>query len=610
MYKCKYLILFIVVFLSLGCSKREEKGGSSASNIKLSDINANLSGKSLFITIGDSSSSSSRSSRNSSNKSSTTSLIVSDNLSNFNYGIISNYNLNVEKVVTDPTNSFAYILLKYTGGHSDLESDKNIRSLNCTIFKVNLSNNELNCLYNGLIIFDVDTHEKTTRNAYTKDYFQFSDNGKIFFKGYSSELPLKTELECKNSCLYNYNINTSSISRINDHNQHEVSRFLALSDGGVVYTGWIYENGNWTQRHTEIILIDSQGNKHELSSMGGNGFHHDINSGEFNSIIYGSDHIEPGSSIEVVRMINGNLRKTYLTNQESTTLAVIKGDDGYFYAHGDKGLRRILPYSQDLIIDLSSYLNGNQNCDASMNCYVWYKVVNGIVVYYISNYDINGKPTSIIAKNISDNKTVNILQPDNECKNNCYKINYAEDDSTAAWKPKWFTLDNTIYISMTNLNTNKNEILNIDLTNLNFNQGSNQYSTLNKMKEFSDFKKTKFVSGLKNINSNSSNVSAVIKHESNDNKSVRIEFSNIMNFSDVESKLEIVDNSSNNQIFFMSIWNDKTLHLLPDLDNGTVFNYKENPLTSGRTYKVTLLGSAKDADGNTLGSDVVKYITP
>jgi len=26
--------------------------------------------------------------------------------------------------------------------------------------------------------------------------------------------------------------------------------------------------------------------------------------------------------------------------------------------------------------------------------------------------------------------------------------------------------------------------------------------------------------------------------------------------------------------------------------------------------KVTLSGSAKDSDGNTLGSDVVKYITP
>ena len=38
MYKLKYLILIIIVILGLGCSKREEKGGSSASNIKLSDI--------------------------------------------------------------------------------------------------------------------------------------------------------------------------------------------------------------------------------------------------------------------------------------------------------------------------------------------------------------------------------------------------------------------------------------------------------------------------------------------------------------------------------------------------------------------------------------------
>ena len=53
-----------------------------------------------------------------------------------------------------------------------------------------------------------------------------------------------------------------------------------------------------------------------------------------------------------------------------------------------------------------------------------------------------------------------------------------------------------------------------------------------------------------------------------------------------------------------------TLHLVIDTDNGTVFDDNESPLTSGTTYKVTLSGSAKDSDGNTLGSDVVKYITP
>ncbi len=60
----------------------------------------------------------------------------------------------------------------------------------------------------------------------------------------------------------------------------------------------------------------------------------------------------------------------------------------------------------------------------------------------------------------------------------------------------------------------------------------------------------------------------------------------------------------------LPLWNNKTLHLVIDTDNGTVFDYNEDSMTSGTTYKVTLLGTAKDTDGNTLGSDVVKYITP
>jgi len=60
----------------------------------------------------------------------------------------------------------------------------------------------------------------------------------------------------------------------------------------------------------------------------------------------------------------------------------------------------------------------------------------------------------------------------------------------------------------------------------------------------------------------------------------------------------------------MPVWNNKTLHLVIDTDNGTVLDNNDDPLTSGTTYKVTILGTAKDSYGNTLGSDVVKYITP
>ena len=83
-----------------------------------------------------------------------------------------------------------------------------------------------------------------------------------------------------------------------------------------------------------------------------------------------------------------------------------------------------------------------------------------------------------------------------------------------------------------------------------------------------------------------------------------------MNYSDVESKVSIVDNSTNNNVGFMPLWNQTTLHLVIDTDNGTVNDNNGNPLTSGTTYKVSLLGTAKDSDGNTLGSDLVKYITP
>ena len=83
-----------------------------------------------------------------------------------------------------------------------------------------------------------------------------------------------------------------------------------------------------------------------------------------------------------------------------------------------------------------------------------------------------------------------------------------------------------------------------------------------------------------------------------------------MNYSDVESKVSIIDNSSNSGVGFMPIWNNKTLHLVVDTDNGTVFDYNADTMTSGTTDKITILGTSKDSNGNALVSDVVKYITP
>ena len=162
---------------------------------------------------------------------------------------------------------------------------------------------------------------------------------------------------------------------------------------------------------------------------------------------------------------------------------------------------------------------------------------------------------------------------------------------------------------MKNMITSQNEIIEINSQNLNFESNENQYTILNDIGNNLSSKKLTSVTSVNNLSS-SSNISGIINHEDNDTSSIRIEFSNKMNYSDVESKVSIVDNSTNNTVGFMPLWNNKTLHLVIDTDSGTVFDDNANPLTSGTTYKVTLSGSAKDSDGNTLGSDVVKYITP
>ena len=56
----------------------------------------------------------------------------------------------------------------------------------------------------------------------------------------------------------------------------------------------------------------------------------------------------------------------------------------------------------------------------------------------------------------------------------------------------------------------------------------------------------------------------------------------------------------------MEVRNYKTLHLVIDTGNGTVFDNKIDPLNSGTTFNETILGTSKDSDGNALGSDVIK----
>ena len=127
------LHILLILFFSLtiiSCAKKADSSSSSSGSststdgttipIELSDVNANLSGKSLFVTNESIESNSSRTMNRSSEKSSTStnSLIVIDNNSVPDYGVLSNYELAIDQVRVDPDNKFAYIILEHDSGNS------------------------------------------------------------------------------------------------------------------------------------------------------------------------------------------------------------------------------------------------------------------------------------------------------------------------------------------------------------------------------------------------------------------------------------------------------------------------------------------------------------
>jgi len=608
----RILLISLLSFTIISCSNKD-KSESSGSNIQLSDVKANLSGKSLFITTGDSSSSSSRSSRSSNKTSSTStdSLITIDNNSVIDYGIISDYDLEIEQVRVDQNNESAYLLMKYGGGHSNSNKDKNVRALNCTLFKINLSTNEMSCVEPGLVVTGIYHNMIYGINDYHLGPFQFgSENTFVFRTDWSVDFSANSDLICSKSCIYEHNTQTGVTRRVSPYS-YEGERFVALGDGNIIWTGMeTFGNNTGGNYRSQILLIDKQGKITELTSDPDGVFAGDFQGGDYRTAFWGS---ETYKAIVFARVLDGVVRKTFIERERNNDI-VIKGDDGNIYAQREEGLYSILPNKINPLVSIPElWKNKKKTIDCggySSTCGIHFMIVNGIVFY--NNYTINSNIESyeLKATRISDNTTVTLLNPNSTCTENCYKFNnlYAHDQTYYSYK--WFVSNNKIYVPMMNINTNNEEMIELDTTAIDFNSTDNQFKIMSSLDDYTGNRVAKDISGINTINSSSLNPTAEIKHEDNETVSVRIEFNKKMNYSDVESKVSIIDNSSSSVIGFMPVWNNKTLHLVVDTDNGTSITVESNPLTSGKTYKINLLGTAEDSDGNALGSDVVKYITP
>ena len=577
----RILLISLLSLSIISCSAKDESESSSGSSIKLSDVKSNLSGKSLFVTNESVASSSSRTVSRSSEKSSTStnSLLVIDNNSVADYGVLSNYELAIDQVRIAPDNKFAYIILEHDSGSST--KDNNLYSLNCGMIRVDLSNDAIDCVENGIVPIKRDNEWWYGEN-YALSSIQFASPSLYYLVSYSSgdsELyKTRTELNCDKYCLYR--VKNDKVSKLTS-DKRETQAFYTFKSGSVAF----YECDSSGDQCVEdgIIYIDIDGNSYDITTKGGF-----FSGGDYDSILKEDDK---DNDISISRVINKKIKRTYLKANNGANF-FIKSKNGTIYRHSGGGLYSLLPFNNTPLVSIPS----NAACDKGLTCEIYFTIYNNIAIYNIYTKNTESE-VYLYAKNFTDNSTTTVLKPKNNCSSNCYNFDRS------------YQIDNLMYISLKNLNTKKYESIKVDMNNIDFSKDNDQFSFISSIDDFMTDKKIVSVSAISSNDSNSS-PTAEIKHVDNDTTSVRIEFNNVMNYSDVESKVSIVDNSSNDNIWFMPVWNNKTLHLVIDTDNGTVLDNNADPLTSGTTYKVTILGTAKDSDGNALGSDVVKYITP
>ena len=451
------LHILLILFFSLtiiSCAKKADSSSSSSGSststdgttipIELSDVNANLSGKSLFVTNESIGSNSSRTMNRSSEKSSTStnSLIVIDNNSVPDYGVLSNYELAIDQVRVDPDNKFAYIILEHDSGNST--KNDNLYSLNCGIIRVDLSNDAIDCLENGIVPIKRDNEYWYGEN-YALSSIQFASSSLFYLTSYGDDnYKTRNELKCEKYCLYK--INNSIVEKITTSNW-ETQAFYVFKSGSVAY----YELNSETTPSVEsgIKYRDSEGNLFDITTKGGF-----FSGGDYNSIIKDNDN---SSDTAISRVINNQLRRTYLKSNDAPKY-FIKSNDGYIYAHGSNNLYSLLPFNNTALVSLPS----NRPCDYGFTCSNYFKIHNKIAVYSVYT-STTKKEVYLYATDLGTDNTTTILKPNSDCSNNCYNLD------------KWYQNNNEIYVSLKNLNTNKYEKILIATLTIDFNKDNNQF---------------------------------------------------------------------------------------------------------------------------------------
>ena len=634
------LFIFLISFIGLtflSCSKKDDSSsGSSGSNIQLSNIKANLSGKSLFISTGNKSTYSTTNKSSSTNRSQyksdsqleNTSLFALSTDSQLDYGILSDYKLEIDELIPYSNNEYAIATLSY-GTYLDYGSEynQNIRDLNCGILNIEISKTSVSCLAEGIVIPNIYHRVMYGYAGKINESVIIGKNDELFFSSLASDsFKQTTDLKCSskiansatgNQCLYKYNPVNKTTVKLNEGNDY--SQFILLNNNHVVF------KSTPSKVYAALLLID---NNNELTTIAST----TISDSDANDSPIDPYHIISGDHISVfhqgvnnvfaiTRYENSKIRKTYI-HLGIGNLTYFKSDSGkVYFQNGQEGLYQVLP-SIKKVIDTPDYVKSDwstsEYCGGGMSvCGVNYMLINDVIVYTNLDNSSGKRALNLKATSINDNKTISLVSPDNTCSNNCYTRNnydyvYGRNDDAGNSEgeyTRWNVVGEKLYVEVIDLIDDSEKTLVFDFDKIDFTK-NNVYEVLDTNGDL-DTKEIKNISGLQQtVTANNPTPTATIIHEDNNTISVQALFNNTMDYADVESKISIIDNATQQAFGFMPVWINKTLHLVADEDNGTVFDNQSNPFLTGHTYKITLLGSAKDSDGNALVSDVVKYITP
>jgi hypothetical protein len=631
----RILLISLLSLAIISCSKNDDSGSSesSGSNIQLSSVKANLSGKSLFISTGNKSTYSTANKSSLTNRSQyksdsqleNTSLFTLSTDSQLDYGIISDYKLEIDELIPYSNNEYAIATLSY-GTYLDYGSEynQNIRDLNCGILNIEISKISVSCLAEGIVIPNIYHRVLYGYAGKTNDAVIIGKNDELFFSSMPDDsFKQTTDLKCSsggNQCLYKYNPVNKTTIKLNEGNDY--SQFVLLNNNHVVfkstpskvYAALLLHNNN-----DELTTIASTTIPVSEANCCSIDPYHFIG-GDYISVLHQGGKIHERDIFTITRYENSKIRKTYI-NTGMMNLTYFKSNFGKLYfQNGQEGLYQVLP-SIKKVIDTPDYVKSDwstsEYCGSGSVCGVNYMLINDVIAYTNLDNSSGKRALNLKATRVTDNKTISLVTPDNTCSNNCYTRNnydyvYGRNDDAGNSEgeyTRWNVVGEKLYVEVIDLIDDSEKTLVFDFDKIDFTK-NNVYEVLDTNGDL-DTKEIKDISGLQQtVTANNPTPTATFIHEDNNTISVQAQFNNSMDYADVESKISIIDNATQQAFGFMPVWINKTLHLVADEDNGTVFDNQSNPFLTGHTYKITILGTAKDSDGNTLGSDVVKYITP